>query len=437
MKRRVLDSLAAGVSRLEGFLESLSSMGVGKPTGKDPREARSTCIGDGWRLRLAITCHEGRPGIPGPLHGVPVAYKDNMEYPGEEVRLGSPVVFTRSAGIAEPLARLAGLGAYPAARASMDEYSLSVTGYNEFLGTAANPVVPGRIIGGSTSGGAGLVALWKAGVALATDAGGSARIPAAYTGLYGFKLRSSQGSWRGVYRLIPSLEALGVIAWDPATLALSLEAIQPGLLARALSTVRLWEEGMPRPTLLIPAWVGDVADSEVLEAFEAAVEDLEDAGFLVVRPQAVILREAEPARAIVTLVEALDSLSSVPREAMPQGLRELLNLAAGIPGSLYAKALKSLEGLRGALHATLQGVVIATPAVPVDAPSLEEAERLAYSRKLIAFTGLANALDMASAVVPARSHRLPSGIPLPLMFTSPSPSQTLAITLTASSYIHH
>lgn len=435
MKGRVLDSLAAGVSRLEGFIESLSSMGVGRPAKRDPGEARSTCTAEGWRLRLAIACHEGGPGIPGPLHGVPVAYKDNMEYPGEEVRLGSPVVFARSTSVAEPLARLAGLGAYPAARASMDEYSLSVTGYNEFLGTAGNPVAPGRVVGGSTSGGAGLVALWRAGVALATDAGGSARIPAAYTGLYGFKLRRNEGAWRGVHRIAPSLEALGVIAWDPSTLALTLEAIQPGILARALSTVRLWEEGIPRPVLLVPAWVEEAADSEVLEAFEAAVEALEEAGFQVVRPQAGILREAEPARAVVTLVEALGSLDWVPREAMPQGLRRILDLAAGIPGGLYHKAKTTLEGLREALHEALRGMVIATPAVPTDAPALEEAERLAYSRKLITFSGLANALDMASAVIPYRSHKLPSRIPVPLMLTSPDSSQTLAVTLQASAIL--
>lgn len=431
----VVDSLSSGVSRLEALLEGVSSLKVGRPASKDPRAAAWECKGEGWRLRLAVRCHSGSPAAPGPLAGVPVAYKDNMEYPGEEVRLGSPVVFSRSDAIAEPIARLAGMGAYPAARASMDEYSLSVTGYNEFLGTALNPAAPGRIVGGSTSGGAGLVALWKAGAALATDAGGSARIPAAYTGLYGFKLRSGEGPWGGVYRVAPSLEALGVIAWDPATLALSLEALAPGTLEGALGLLRLWEEGVPRPLLLVPGWVEEQAEGPVLEAFEAAVEDLEEAGFMAVRPRAEVLREAEPARAVVTLVEALESLRGVPPEAMPDGLRRLMDIAAGIPGSLYSRALRALKALRAHVHEALRGVVVATPAVPVDAPPVEEAGRLAYSRKLIAFTGLANALDMASAVVPARKHRMPSGIPLPLMLTSASSAQTLAVALSASTVL--
>lgn len=163
------------------------------------------------------------------------------------------------------------------------------------------------------------MALWRAGVALATDAGGSARIPAAYTGLYGFKLRRGEGDWRGVHKLVPSLEALGVIAWDPAALALSLEAINPGVLEGALRIVRLWEEGAPRPVLLVPAWAEEAADRDVYEVLEAALEDLEEAGFHVVRPVAGIPREAEPARAVVTLVEALDSLSGVPPEAHAGG----------------------------------------------------------------------------------------------------------------------
>ncbi len=117
---------------------------------------------------------------------------------------------------------------------------------------------------------------------------------------------------------------------------------------------------------------------------------------------------------------------------MPEGLRGLLRLAAGIPGSLYMRARRALQSLSQTVHEALSGVVIVTLTVPTDVPGIEEAGRLAYSRKLITFTGLANALDMASAAVPVRAHGLPSGIPAPIMLTAADSSLVLAVVLEAS-----
>ena len=73
-----------------------------------------------------------------------------------------------------------------------------------------NPVAPGRTVGGSSGGSAAAVAAGLADVALGTDTGGSVRIPAACTGLIGFKPTRGRIATDGVWPLAPSLDHVGV-----------------------------------------------------------------------------------------------------------------------------------------------------------------------------------------------------------------------------------
>lgn len=126
----------------------------------------------------------------GPLHGIPVAIKDNIDIAGEVTSAGScvysPEPATQDALVVD---RLREAGAIILGHTHMVEFAFGGWGTNTAAGTPRNPLdrVRHRVAGGSSSGSAVAVGAGLAPLALGTDTGGSVRIPAAMVGLTGFK----------------------------------------------------------------------------------------------------------------------------------------------------------------------------------------------------------------------------------------------------------
>ncbi len=114
--------------------------------------------------------------------------------------------------------------------------------------------------------------------AIGTDTGGSARIPAAMTGIVGYKATRGRYSMKGVFPLSESLDSLGALCHTVQD-AVWLDAAMHGLTA---PVVRRGE--IAGLSIVIPETiVFDEAESEVVEAFEDAVKRLEKAGASVKR----------------------------------------------------------------------------------------------------------------------------------------------------------
>ena len=94
----------------------------------------------------------------------------------------------------------------------MTELAYSGLGINPHYGTPDNPIYKGSIPGGSTSGGAVSIALDIADITIGTDTGGSTRIPAAFTGITGFKPTQDNISRVGCLTLSSSLDSVGLMA---------------------------------------------------------------------------------------------------------------------------------------------------------------------------------------------------------------------------------
>jgi aspartyl-tRNA(Asn)/glutamyl-tRNA(Gln) amidotransferase subunit A len=148
--------------------------------------------------------------------GIPISIKDLFDIAGQVTRAGSIVLSDRAPAAADALsvARLRRAGLVLIGRTNMTEFAFSGLGLNPHYGTPLNPWQreQGHIPGGSSSGAAVSVADGMAHAALGTDTGGSCRIPAAFTGLVGYKPTAQRVPLLGAVPLSPGLDSIGPIA---------------------------------------------------------------------------------------------------------------------------------------------------------------------------------------------------------------------------------
>jgi Asp-tRNA(Asn)/Glu-tRNA(Gln) amidotransferase A subunit family amidase len=129
-----------------------------------------------------------RNGPIGPLHGVPVAVKDDLAVEGLHYTCGSNLLADYIAEYDDlTVARLKRAGAIVLGKTNMPEFGHKGTTDNLLFGTTKNPWNLDYTAGGSSGGSAAAVAAGMAYLALGTDIGGSIRIPASCCGIIGFK----------------------------------------------------------------------------------------------------------------------------------------------------------------------------------------------------------------------------------------------------------
>ena len=164
-----LDAIATGNERLNAFVHV------------DERIARQAAE--------AVDAAVARGDDPGPLAGVPFGVKDLEDCAGMPTSHGS-MLFADREPVTEDaphVARLRAAGAVPVGKTAAPEFgTLSFTKTKAF-GVTRNPWDVSRTPGGSSGGSAAAVAAGIVPFATASDGGGSTRIPAGFTGLFGFK----------------------------------------------------------------------------------------------------------------------------------------------------------------------------------------------------------------------------------------------------------
>ena len=141
---------------------------------------------DAWRLDAAQRSGRGL----GPLHGIPVVIKDNIDVAGHPTTSGNPTL-ARAMAVrdAEQTLRLRRAGALILAKTHLSEFSFEVRSRSSLGGDVRNPFDTSVTAGGSSGGSAAAVAAGFAVAALGTDTGGSLRIPAAFNGLVALRPR--------------------------------------------------------------------------------------------------------------------------------------------------------------------------------------------------------------------------------------------------------
>jgi aspartyl-tRNA(Asn)/glutamyl-tRNA(Gln) amidotransferase subunit A len=157
---------------------------------------------------------QGRP--LGPMDGIPVTWKDLFDVAGTPTTCGSLLTDTAPAAQdASCVALLAAAGAVSIGKTNLSEFAFSGLGINPHFGTPVQQAPKtgvDHLVGGSSSGAAAAMRLNIGCVALGTDTSGSIRVPAAYSGLVGFRPSTGRYPGSGVARLAPSMDTVGTIA---------------------------------------------------------------------------------------------------------------------------------------------------------------------------------------------------------------------------------
>ena len=149
----------------------------------------------------------------GPLHGVPIGIKDNIDTAGLRTTAGSRIladnVPERDATV---VARLRDAGAVVVGKLNMHEFAWGGTTANPHYGPTKNPWDPTRFPAGSSGGSGAAVAACEVFGALGTDTGGSVRLPAAVNGCVGIRPTIGRVSNANVVPLAWSMDTVGPMA---------------------------------------------------------------------------------------------------------------------------------------------------------------------------------------------------------------------------------
>ena len=170
---------------------------------------------------------EQRAGrLRGPLHGIPIALKDNIDTAGVRTTAASAVFDDRvPAEDAEVARRLAAAGAVVVGKTNLHEFAFGGTSATSYYGPVRNPWALERNPGGSSGGSAAAVATDLCYAALGTDTGGSIRTPASYCSVVGLKPTYGLVSIRGIIPLTLSLDHCGPLTRSVMDAAMMLNAL--------------------------------------------------------------------------------------------------------------------------------------------------------------------------------------------------------------------
>ena len=183
-------------------------------------------------------------GAPiGPLHGLPIVFKDNINTADMPTTGGTPALANNQpVGNAAVAQALLDAGAIIMGKVNLHELAGGVTSNNPTFGTVRNPYDYSRFPGGSSGGNAAAVAGRMASVGIGTDSGGSVRIPASLCGIVGFRPTKGRYYHDGIIKLSETRSTSGPMTRSVADAAL-IDAVltgdSPELEAAQLEGLRL------------------------------------------------------------------------------------------------------------------------------------------------------------------------------------------------------
>jgi aspartyl-tRNA(Asn)/glutamyl-tRNA(Gln) amidotransferase subunit A len=398
-------------------------------------------------------------GEAGPLEGLPVAVKDNLDTAGLETSCASSVLegFLPTDD-ATAIARLRGAGAVLLGKTNLDEFAMGSSTEHSAHGPSRNPWDPTRVPGGSSGGSAVAVAARMAPLALGSDTGGSVRQPAAFCGVVGLKPTYGRVSRYGLVAFGSSLDQIGALArsvGDVARLLGTVAGADPhdatssnrpldDYMAACEAEVRGLRVGLPRE------YFDDGLDPDVERAVRGAADVLARQGAAVEEVTLPHTRYSIPTYYLVATAEASSNLARYdgvrygrrePAAEGPESLRMMYRrnrsagfgpevkrrimlgtyaLSAGYYDRFYGKAQRARTLLsREFAELFSSGIdLLLTPATPSTAFKLgEKADDPLQMYLSDVYTTTANLVGIPGLSVPA--GRTADGLPVGCQLLAP------------------
>jgi aspartyl-tRNA(Asn)/glutamyl-tRNA(Gln) amidotransferase subunit A len=376
--------------------------------------------------------HQGK--WHGPLHGIPIALKDNIDTAGTRTTAASGLFKDRvPSEDAEIVRRLRLAGAVFLGKQNLHEFAYGGTSDISYFGAVHNPWAVDHVSGGSSGGSAASIAADLCFGSLGTDTAGSVRIPASYCGVVGLKPTYGRVSLRGVIPLAWSLDHVGPICKTAEDAALMLGAVagyDPGdptafnvpvadyahALQASPADLRL---GIPRSPFF------ENLHPEVAKNVEAAIEVLRK----IVKSEAEInLPAAAPVLPIVG-AEAYAYHSKWIAESpdlYQPFTRRRIESAAGVKTPAYTQALRQMVLQRREIADIFSNVdLLVTPTMPRPAEAFAESKT--FDSVGLQNTSPFNIFGLPAITVPCGFTS--SGLPIGLQISGAPFAESTVLTL--------
>jgi aspartyl-tRNA(Asn)/glutamyl-tRNA(Gln) amidotransferase subunit A len=417
-RRRLEDEtfMSTATHRLEQALARIRD-----PHGEGARACLTIYEDTARREAAAADRRAGEGSSIGPLDGAIVSIKDLFDVAGEATRAGSKILEQEqqpAARDAEVVRRLREAGAVIVAKTNMTEFAFSGVGANPHYGTPGIPADRKRVPGGSSSGAAVAVADGMCEIAIGSDTGGSTRIPAALTGVVGFKPSKPRISTEGVFPLSTTLDSIGPLARSVADCARA-DAVMAGeaaapLAAKSLHGVRIGLiDGLPLQAM----------DEPVAAAFNNACARLETAGVTISRESFALFDAMMEVHAKGGIVPA--EAYNLHRDRLTRRFADIdpmiaarIKRAEAISPADYDWMLSARRKLVAEMDKRITGFdALVMPTVPILAPTIAEVSvDKTFAQKnalLLRNTSIVNFFDLCAISLPLMtSAGLPSGLSL-------------------------
>ena len=368
----------------------------------------------------------------GPLHGIPLAVKDQFFTKGIRTTAGSNLLSEfipeQDAVVVE---KLKTAGSVILGKLNLSEFALGES-FSHPAGTPRNPWDLNRNPGISSSGSAAATSAFLCASALAEDTGGSTRIPAAWCGLAGLRPTWGRVSRRGVIPVSWSMDTVGPVARTVEDCAITFQAIAGYDSEDPYS----WDTPVPDYRLGLSGGVSGLKigvlkekvalgnlEPQTLEAMHTAIDQLKSLGAIV---EEVSIPSVECAGVASKCITDMDGgylhHERLKTRAQEYDHNSRVRLITGIltPAQSYIKAQKLRKIVRDDILETLSRVdALILPTSPGPAPNIPEKAGIANQEDAQSrisgvrnFTGAFNLAGLPALSLPCgfTSENLPLSI---------------------------
>jgi aspartyl-tRNA(Asn)/glutamyl-tRNA(Gln) amidotransferase subunit A len=349
----------------------------------------------------------------GKLKGLIISVKDLFDVKGYKTKGGTKFIDDKIAQKdAKCISLIRKAGGLLLGHTNMTELAYSGLGINPHYGTPSNPVFKNSVPGGSTSGGAVSIALDVADVTIGTDTGGSTRIPAAFTGITGFKPTQDSISRDNVLVLSTSLDSVGLMARDVSLCKLGFETM------RNKSKNNIAKNNIK---IIIPKNFGfEDIDDEIKVGFDSAKEKIIKSGLDIQEIEIPLLDHYKKIplwqfAAVECQAEYFEAYNNKKHLIDPNVSRRM-DRANQVTAVEYVNLCKERTTLISQFNTFLGNNFLLLPTVSITPPLIKDCENVEFYDKMnlisLRNTTLANYMNGCSLSLPYTIKDKPVGIML-------------------------